>query len=98
MKMPNADITVSEIARIIGDRPVEVMNASSQESMPGWTLFQWANYFETPPTERKQLLNVISLEISDTELAKQIQRPSIVRQLDWIDQVWNFRFAAIILP
>lgn len=95
MKMPPAGISVKEIAEIIGDRPIEVMNGVNQEAIEGWTLFQWANYFSTNERKsKKQILNVISLEISDSPLAEMIQRPRIVRQLDWVDMAWPQEDAA----
>jgi hypothetical protein len=62
------------------------MEVATQQSLPNWTLFQWANYFSSP--DKSQLLNVISLEISDSRLGASIQRPKIVRDLDWVDNVW----------
>ncbi len=37
---------------------------------------------------RPTVLNVISLEFSETPLAQYVQSPTIVRQLDWIDLFW----------
>ena len=91
MEMPPENITVSDIAKIIGDRPIEVMNGLNQEPLIGWTLFQWASYFESNEQDRKMILNVISLEVSDTKLMEIIKRPAIVRQLDWIDKVCFMR-------
>ena len=34
------------------------------------------------------MLNLITLEVSGTRLAEQIQSPRFVRQVDWIDRVW----------
>ena len=87
MLMPKSSMTVMEIAELIGDVAVEVMDVSTQETVPDWTLKQWARYF-TNTWERKLLLNVISFEVSDTPLADMIQRPRIVREIDWIDKYW----------
>ncbi|KAI8875395.1 Clavaminate synthase-like protein [Backusella circina FSU 941] len=87
MEMPNSDITVHEIADIIGrEHPLEVIDVASQSETTGWTLGKWADYFHNK--ERDRIRNVISLEISQTELGKRITRPRLVRELDWIDQVW----------
>lgn len=87
MKMPAADITIHEIAELVGkDVPVDVIDVASQSEITGWTLSRWADYYHS--SERDRIRNVISLEISDTNLAKQIVRPKIVRDLDWIDQMW----------
>jgi hypothetical protein len=86
MRMPPPTITVSEIAKIVGDQPIEVMDVNSQHSLPDWTLFQWVHYFSYPD-ERNQILNVISFEISSTPLMDLISRPRIVRELDLVDRV-----------
>ncbi|KAK4510081.1 uncharacterized protein ATC70_006250 [Mucor velutinosus] len=88
MRMPKNDITVYDIARLVGgdDHPVEVIDVASQSESPGWTMGRWAEYFHSK--ERDRIRNVISLEISGTELADQITRPKIVRDLDWIDLMW----------
>lgn len=87
MKMPPADITIYTIAKLVGkDTLIDVIDVASQSEINGWTLSRWADYFHNP--ERDRIRNVISLEISDTDFAKQIVRPKIVRDLDWIDQMW----------
>ncbi|KAL1917515.1 uncharacterized protein VTP21DRAFT_3908 [Calcarisporiella thermophila] len=86
MKMPASTLTVREIAKIIGDVPVEIMDVATQSGVTGWTLYRWAAYFHSPIRDR--ILNVISLEVSDTKLAEQILRPRVVRELDWVDTVW----------
>lgn len=90
--MPDKNITVQDIATLVGDCPIEVMEVQTQQPARGWTLFQWAHYF-SHPAERKQLYNVISFEISDTLFGRSIRRPSIVSQLDWVNRVrFNSRF------
>lgn len=36
------------------------------------------------------MYNIISLEISETELAKQVRPPSIVSDIDWVENYWPF--------
>ncbi|GAN07809.1 jumonji protein [Mucor ambiguus] len=88
MRMPKSDITVYDIARLVGgdDHPVEVIDVASQSESPGWTMGRWAEYFHSK--ERDRIRNVISLEISGSDLADQITRPKIVRDMDWIDLMW----------
>lgn len=87
IKVPSSKLTVKDILKIAGDRELEVMDVNTQETLPDWTLQKWANYF-SKPKERKQLLNVISFEFSDTPLDQLFERPKIVRDLDWIDKYW----------
>ncbi|KAI7902568.1 uncharacterized protein BX663DRAFT_62169 [Cokeromyces recurvatus] len=90
MKMPSSDITVHDIAGLVGgyDVHVDVIDVELQSEITDWTMRHWADYFDTHPDKRNRILNVISLEISGTKLAKQIKRPRIVRELDWIDLMW----------
>lgn len=91
MVMPPPETTVSDIARLVGeDTSVEVLDVSTQAALSGWTLGRWASYFTASPTspEHQKVLNVISLEISDTPLGAQVVPPSLVRSLDWVTQFW----------
>jgi hypothetical protein len=61
-------------------RILDVIDVPTQsEVVPKWTMEQWANYYHTPAEERKQILNVISLEFSQTPLMQQVRSPGIVR-------------------
>ncbi|KAG0172881.1 JmjC domain-containing histone demethylation protein 1 [Apophysomyces sp. BC1015] len=87
MQMPSDNITVYDIAQAVGeDRPVEVIDVATQAELPGWTMGQWAAYYHNP--DRDRIRNVISLEISGTDFGNKIQRPRIVREIDWIDCMW----------
>ncbi|KAJ3015584.1 JmjC domain-containing histone demethylation protein 1 [Thoreauomyces humboldtii] len=88
IKMPDRTLVVDQVADLCGrDRQVDAIEVSTQSERMV-TLDDWAKYFHQPPEKRKRILNVISLEISETQLATRVRRPRIVRQLDWIDNVW----------
>ncbi|GAA5909279.1 [Histone H3]-lysine-36 demethylase [Sporobolomyces salmoneus] len=87
MSMPRRDITVGEIAELIGSQtPLEVIDCASQSSLSNWTLGQWAQYYSSP--DRDKVRNVISLEVSETKLGKMVVAPELVRNLDWVDTIW----------
>ncbi|TFK55342.1 Clavaminate synthase-like protein [Heliocybe sulcata] len=89
LKMPSPDLSIEEIAEIIGeDHPVEVIDVASQSNVPGWTLKKWAEYYETDPEKRDKVRNVISLEISGTKLGDMVLPPKLVRDLDWVEKFW----------
>ena len=50
------------------------------------TLADWAAYYVDP--HRDKVKNVISLEVSESPLAAQVEAPQLVRQLDWVEQIW----------
>ncbi|KAF9472602.1 JmjC domain-containing histone demethylation protein 1 [Pholiota conissans] len=89
MKMPPRDLTVEHVAEYIGeDTPLEVIDVASQSTAPGWNLGKWADYIELDSSKREKIFNVISLEISGTELADMVLPPKIVRDLDWVENFW----------
>eukprot|EP00158_Paraphelidium_tribonemae_P004896 Partr_v1_DN27039_c0_g1_i3_m29245 putative demethylase len=94
MKMPKSNITVMEIAQVVGDIPINVMDVKTQDGLPDWTAFKWAQYFTQHP--RKGTLNVISFEVSATPLANMIKRPRIVRELDWVDKYWPTKIKKLV--
>ncbi|WWC90438.1 uncharacterized protein L201_005373 [Kwoniella dendrophila CBS 6074] len=94
--IPGKDLTVQDVARLVGPkRMVDVIDVSSQQSSQ-WTVQKWADYLDpansssSSSTTRKKVYNIISLEISDTELAKKVKPPRLVREIDWVDNFWNF--------
>lgn len=63
-------------------------DVASQSNAPGWNLGKWADYVELDPSKRDKILNVISLEISGTELANMVLPPKVVRDMDWVENFW----------
>lgn len=63
------------------------------QSSSQWTLKQWADYVKTgtdPNGNSSKVYNIISLEVTGTELAKRVRAPRLVREIDWVDNFWNF--------
>lgn len=59
---------------------LDVMDVSTQKGTE-MSMVQWTRYYETPPSQRERLYNVISLEFSHTKLESFVNRPSTVRAL-----------------
>lgn len=68
-----------------------------------WTLEKWAGYVaakfgsntasasaSNPDPTTSKVFNVISLEISGSQLAEQVEPPTLVSEIDWVDNCWNF--------
>ncbi|XP_077943968.1 lysine (K)-specific demethylase 2Bb isoform X10 [Gasterosteus aculeatus] len=88
LRMPDPEFTVSEIKGLVGSRrSVDVMDVSTQKGSE-MSMSQFARYYETPEEERDKLFNVISLEFSHTKLESLIKRPTVVDQVDWVDNMW----------
>ncbi|KAF9560235.1 JmjC domain-containing histone demethylation protein 1 [Mortierella alpina] len=97
MKMPPKTLTVDDVRDAVGeDTAVEVIDVATQSELADWNMGLWADYFKTEPKER--VYNVISLEISGTPLAEKVQRPRVVRELDWIDNFWPKELRAKEFP
>ncbi|KAF8484388.1 hypothetical protein JB92DRAFT_3028837 [Gautieria morchelliformis] len=89
MRMPDKDLTVADIADIVGPQtPVEVIDVSTQSNSPNWNLARWSEYYSLPPASRDKIRNVISLEFSNTPLAEKVSPPRIVKELDWVEKFW----------
>ncbi|KAG2746648.1 hypothetical protein P692DRAFT_201867625 [Suillus brevipes Sb2] len=59
MKMPPPEFSVQDVADEVGpETPVEVIE---QSNSPGWTLGRWAEYYNTEPSKRDKIRNVIHL-------------------------------------
>ncbi|XP_051925176.1 lysine-specific demethylase 2A [Hippocampus zosterae] len=88
IQMPDSDFSVSDVKVFVGSRRiVDVMDVNTQKGIE-MSMAQWRRYYETPPSEREKLYNVISLEFSHTRLENLVQRPSSVDLIDWVDNMW----------
>lgn len=63
-------------------------DVGTQSSLTGWTLGKWASYYSTEPSSREKIRNVISLEISGTQLGERVLPPRLVRDIDWVEKFW----------
>ena len=59
---------------------------ASQMTMKDWEDYYFQDLSESG--EKKRTLNVISLEFSSTKLDSMVEAPKVVRQIDWVDNVW----------
>eukprot|EP00941_MAST-03F_sp_MAST-3F-sp1_P002448 g2448.t1 len=87
--VPSRSVTVSDIAEkyLSPSYPIEVIEVTSQ-SQSSSTLGNFSKYYSLPPNKRKKILNVISLEISNTKLADEVHPPSIVREISFMYSGW----------
>lgn len=63
-------------------------DVATQSNIPHWNLGKWLEYWNTEPAKRDKIRNVISLEISGSELAGKVLPPRLVRELDWVEKFW----------
>ncbi|OCF40722.1 hypothetical protein I317_05494 [Kwoniella heveanensis CBS 569] len=95
--LPGKDLTVQVVAELVGpEKMVPVIDVASQNSSQ-WSLQRWADYLSSTSngssasnSRSNKVYNIISLEISDTELGRRVKPPRLVREVDWVDNFWNF--------
>lgn len=81
--IPNYNI--ADLTEKIGkDHKVPVMDVMTQNNSPNWDMQKWCNYFQLDKENRNKIRNVISLEISDTDLGKETEIPKCVQDLDMV--------------
>ncbi|XP_055850030.1 jmjC domain-containing histone demethylation protein 1 isoform X1 [Episyrphus balteatus] len=87
IRMPSPqEFEVNDVRLCVGSRRMlDVMDVNTQKNHQ-MTMKEWEHYYES--TDKRRLLNVISLEFSHTRLDSFIQSPDIVRLIDWVDVVW----------
>ncbi|XP_028271549.1 lysine (K)-specific demethylase 2Aa isoform X3 [Parambassis ranga] len=88
VKMPDPDFSVNDVKMFVGSRRmIDVMDVSTQKGTE-MSMAQWTRYYETPPSQREKLYNVISLEFSHTKLENLVKRPATIDLIDWVDNMW----------
>lgn len=88
MRLPAGEVTVGRLADLIGlHRPINTIDVATQSEGPVYSMEEWVSYFLSP-SPRKPLLNVVSLDLSDTPLQNLVDAPALVKELDLVGKVW----------
>uniref|UniRef100_A0A8C4NW61 PHD finger protein 8 n=1 Tax=Dicentrarchus labrax TaxID=13489 RepID=A0A8C4NW61_DICLA len=86
MTLPPASFGVNDVEHYIGaDKEIDVINVSRQCDLK-MRLGDFVEYYNSP--NRDKVLNVISLEFSETRLSNLVETPKIVRKLSWVENLW----------
>ena len=87
MKIPDTSFSITDVRNLVGSKRVlEVMNTATQSNAE-MTLKDWEEWWTAPDRDETKL-NVISLEFSGTKLDRDVIAPRVVRQVDFVDNVW----------
>jgi lysine-specific demethylase PHF8 len=87
VKVPSPDFRVCDVEKYVGPlREVDVIDVNRQDDLL-MKMREWTEYYESTGS-RKKILNVISLEFSNTELSELVSPPTVVTQIDWINRHW----------
>uniref|UniRef100_A0A7N8Y3J1 Histone lysine demethylase PHF8 n=1 Tax=Mastacembelus armatus TaxID=205130 RepID=A0A7N8Y3J1_9TELE len=86
MTLPPSSFSVSDVEHYIGaDKEIDVIDVSRQCDLK-MRLGDFVEYYNSP--NRDRVLNVISLEFSETRLSNLVETPKIVRKLSWVENLW----------
>ncbi|KAI7794203.1 histone lysine demethylase PHF8 [Triplophysa rosa] len=86
MNLPPLSFSVTDVEHYIGsDKEIDVIDVNRQADLK-MKLGEFVEYYNSP--NRDRVLNVISLEFSDTRLSNLVETPKIVRKLSWVENLW----------
>jgi hypothetical protein len=89
MAPTSSEIDFGVIEELVGANcPLEVIDVESQRSFP-MKMGELKAYFDTATSLRRNIYNVISLEISKTKLMEYVDAPGVLKKISWITNgVW----------
>ncbi|XP_049623161.1 histone lysine demethylase PHF8 [Suncus etruscus] len=86
MTLPSPSFTVRDVEHYVGsDKEIDVIDVTRQADCK-MKLGDFVKYYYSG--KREKILNVISLEFSDTRLSNLVETPKIVRKLSWVENLW----------
>ncbi|XP_054859917.1 histone lysine demethylase PHF8 isoform X2 [Eublepharis macularius] len=86
MTLPPASFTVRDVEHYVGaDKEIDVIDVTRQADLK-MRLGDFVTYYCSGHKEK--VLNVISLEFSETRLSNLVETPKIVRKLSWVENLW----------
>ncbi|XP_077195942.1 lysine-specific demethylase 7A isoform X2 [Paroedura picta] len=86
LRLPPPTFSVLDVERYVGgDKVIDVIDVARQADSK-MKLHNYVKYFMNP--DRPKVLNVISLEFSDTKMSELVEVPEIARKLSWVENYW----------
>ncbi|KAM8973475.1 lysine-specific demethylase 7A isoform 1-T1 [Pelodytes ibericus] len=86
LRLPPPTFSVTDVERYVGgDKIIDVIDVARQADSK-MKLRNFVNYFMNP--DKPKVLNVISLEFSDTKMAELVKVPDISKKLSWVENYW----------
>lgn len=90
ISLPDSSCTFQEVATAIGrNTPVRLIDVDTQSEIIRYTIGEYADYLSDTSDERKtKILNMISLEFSNSPFGDEVSPPRFVHKIDWMHTVW----------
>ncbi|XP_060632829.2 lysine-specific demethylase 7A [Anolis sagrei] len=86
LRLPPPTFSVLDVEQCVGgDKVIDVIDVARQADSK-MKLHNYVKYFTNP--DRPKVLNVISLEFSDTKMSELVEVPEIARKLSWVENYW----------
>uniref|UniRef100_A0A4W5Q0M7 Lysine (K)-specific demethylase 7Ab n=1 Tax=Hucho hucho TaxID=62062 RepID=A0A4W5Q0M7_9TELE len=86
LKLPPSSFSVRNVEEYVGgDKIVDVIDVARQADSK-MKLREFVKYYYKP--HRPKVLNVISLEFSDTKMAELVVVPDIAQKMSWVENYW----------
>ncbi|XP_051545027.1 lysine-specific demethylase 7B isoform X2 [Myxocyprinus asiaticus] len=86
LRLPPPDFSVKDVERYVGgDKVIDVIDVARQADSK-IKLSTFVKYFYSP--KRSKVLNVISLEFSDTKMSELVVVPDIAQKMSWVENYW----------
>uniref|UniRef100_W5L133 Lysine (K)-specific demethylase 7Ab n=1 Tax=Astyanax mexicanus TaxID=7994 RepID=W5L133_ASTMX len=86
LRLPPSDFSVKDVERYVGgDKVIDVIDVARQADSK-MKLKEFVKYYYSP--QRPKVLNVISLEFSDTKMSELVVVPDIAQKMSWVENYW----------
>ncbi|KAI4888828.1 hypothetical protein NFI96_023928 [Prochilodus magdalenae] len=86
LKLPPPSFSVRDVEQYVGgDKVVDVIDVARQADIK-MKLKEFVKYYYQPV--RPKVLNLISLEFSDSKMAKLVEVPDIACKMSWVENYW----------
>ncbi|KAM4569331.1 lysine-specific demethylase 7A [Odontesthes bonariensis] len=86
LKLPPPTFSVKDVVQYVGgDKVIDVIDVARQADSK-MKLSEFIKYFTKP--HRPKVLNLISLEFSDTKMAELVEVPDVARKMSWVENYW----------
>ncbi|KAF5897989.1 lysine-specific demethylase 7B-like, partial [Clarias magur] len=86
LRLPSPDFSVKDVERYVGgDKVIDVIDVARQADSKV-KLKEFVKYYYS--RQRPKVLNVISLEFSDTRMSELVVVPDIAQKMSWVENYW----------
>ncbi|XP_034018846.1 lysine-specific demethylase 7A isoform X2 [Thalassophryne amazonica] len=86
LKLPPSTFSVKDVEQYVGgDKIIDVIDVARQADSK-MKLSEFIKYFTKP--HRPKVLNLISLEFSDTKMSELVMVPDVAQKMSWVENYW----------